>query len=306
VGGIDSLPDIRLSRLHSRYIDAEDSTLSHAWAELLRHPDNLRQPDVVSRWFDRIAARLLNGTRLVVNRQPHRVTEIEFYLHSFDHPDAFSHREPIQHHAGRWYFHRTHGVYRGGSFKGIDVSFGNKSSFGGILFRSIETPDGTLIDGPSLTVDHLMDLTGSQSVGQLDDVIGERLAWDETNPLHLEWFDPPVDRQVYRSARVGLSLKRARSPDATRFILLPYRYLTEPRRIAKGKALLVLARHVLGDDVERIAALTGCPRKSIERYAADFEAGKLEADFSSYFGIDLGTRELCRLHGTWQRHIAGA
>jgi hypothetical protein len=303
--GIDSLPDIGLSRLPTRRIYEEYLLLSTTWFDLLRHPHHLGKPGVASRWFDRIAARLLNGTRLVVNRQPHRLAEIEFYLYSPEHPDVFSHREPIQHHAGRWYFHRTHGVYRGGSFKGIDVSFGNLRSFGGILFRSIETPEQVLINGPSLIVDHLLDLTGAESVGQLDMAIRGRLAWDETNLLYLEWFDPPIEREVFHSARVGLSLKRTKSPEATDFIMRPYRYLTEPRRIAKGKALLVLARHMLGDDTECIAALTGCPRKSIARYIEDFEAGKLEADFSAYFGIDLGTKELCRLYGTWHQRMAG-
>jgi hypothetical protein len=237
---------------------------------------------------------------LLVGSEPHRFTEIEFYYFGELHPDPFTHRDPIQKECGRWYFHRTRGVYRGGSFKGFDLTFGGREAFGGVLIRGLEAPDGTLIDGPSLCVDHLLARTEAADVATLDEAIAERVAWDEENPLQLEWKDTPEERPLLRSSRVGLSLKRSKkSPEPPRYIMRRYRYLSEPRRISKGKLHMVLALHAQGLSIDQIHARTGCPRQTIQRYVADFEEGRLQVDFDPYYGIDLSPKDLCRLHGTW-------
>jgi hypothetical protein len=136
-------------------------------------------------------------------------------------------------------------------------------------------------------------------VATLDKAIAGRLAWEPGNPLRLEEtaLEP---RTVYRSARVGLSLKRSRkAAEPPRFVLRPYRFLTEPRRTAKGKLHVVLALHGRGLAAEEIHKLTGCPLKTVQRYIADFEAGRLEPDFGAYYGKDLGPKDLSRLHGVW-------
>jgi hypothetical protein len=267
------------------------------WLSLLRK----HQP--LDDWFTRMAEQLLNGSRLIVARQPHRLVEIEFYYWSKAHPDPFTHRDPIQFHSGYWYFHRTHGVYRGGSFKGLDLTFGHDTSSGGIIIRGLETPEGGLIDGPSLCVDHLLDTTGAATVAELDRAINKRFAWDNSNPMILETTGAQENRPLFRSPRVGLMLKKvAARSDATSFVMRPYRYLTEPRRTKKGKLHLVLALHAQGTDVQEIQRLTNSPRRTIERYIADFERGRNEADFAPYFGIDLGPAELCKLYGVWFAH----
>jgi hypothetical protein len=269
------------------------------WLTLLRKPAPLQSPGVVETWFDAIADKLLNGVHLRAGGQRHRLVEIEFYLRAVEHPDPFTHGEPLQLQCGRWYFHRTGGVYRGGSFKGLDLTFGDGTIYGGVLFRGLETPNGSLIDGPSLLVDYLLKQAKAATVRVLDSMIAARFAWDASNPLFLEDAEPPRTQPLFRSARVGLSLKNARNkPEATRFILRPYRYLTEPRKTAKGKLLMVLALHARGAGVEEIHQATGCPRKSVQRYLEEFEVGRA-ADFSAYIGRELKPAELCRLHGTW-------
>lgn len=270
------------------------------WPTLLRRPANLAAPGIVQAWFDAIADKLLNGVNLRAGGQTHRLVEVEFYLRAAEHPDPFTHGEPLQLQCGRWYFHRTAGVYRGGSFKGLDLTFGDGTVYGGVLFRGLEAADGTFIDGPSLLVDHLLRLTKAASVRVLDAMIAGRTAWDASNPLYLEDVEPPRTQPLLRSGRVGLTLKNARNKaEAPRYLLLPYRYLTEPRRTAKGKVLMVLALHARGAGVEEIHQATGCPRKSVQRYLDDFEAGRGLADFSTYLGKELKPRDLCRLHGTW-------
>jgi len=156
------------------------------WVGLFRKPKDETDVKAADGWFGRIAERLLNGSRLHVGGRPHRFAEVEFYYHGPHHLDPFTHRDPVQLECGRWYFHKTRGVYRGGSFKGIDLSFGDGVAHGGVLIRSLEKPDGSLIDGPSLLVDHLLDATGAGDVASLDRAINRRVAWEPGNPLYLE------------------------------------------------------------------------------------------------------------------------
>jgi hypothetical protein len=278
------------------------------WPETLTRPDDVDPNDGSDRarseprlkdWFGQIARRLLTATRLVVADDPYRLTEIEFYYHCPAHPDPFAHRDPVQRTAGRWYFHRTAGVYRSGSFKGVDLSFGDAMAHGGVLFRGLEAPDGTLIDGPSLLVDDLLARAGFKTVSGFDAAIAGRLAWERDNPLHLADVEEE-DRTIYSSPRVGLSLKRAgKSGQAERFVMCSYRLLTEPRRIAKGKPQIVLGRHVEGASEEEIHRLTGCPLRTMRSYCAAFESARGERDFTPFRGRNLTPNDLCRLYGVW-------
>jgi hypothetical protein len=252
-------------------------------------------------WFARIARQILLGSRLRASGKRFRPVEIEFYYHWSGHPDPFAHRDPIQVECGRWYFHRTHGAYRGGSFKGVDVTFGGGGTHGGVLFRAMETEAGTLIDGPSLLVDHLLAKTRQPDVASLVAAIAGRKVWDSKSPLALQ-AAPIEERPILQTARVGLSLKYAgNQPDRQQFAMRAYRFLTEPKRIAKGKPQMVLALYEQGLDVEDIYQRTRCPRKTVQRYIADYQAGK-RTDFAAYIGKDLTPRLLCRLCGTWNRH----
>ena len=274
--------------------------MSAAWQRLLFGPSSLETDADHVVWFDAVASRLLCGCQLVAGGVAHRITEVEFYYRGGSHLDPFAHRDPVQVENGRWYFHRTGGVYRGGSFKGLDLTFGPPSAFGGILIRGLEQQDGPLFDGPSLCVDHLLRLNGVASVAALDAAIAGRSLWDDSSPLWLRWVDPPADRPILRTARVGLSLKRLRQSEGpARFLMRRYRYLTEPRRISKGKPHMVLALHADGKSPDEIRALTNATRAAIGRYLADFVEGRAEADFTRYFGLEIGPRDLARLHGLW-------
>jgi hypothetical protein len=270
------------------------------WLTLLRQPEELRDSDRLEGWFGRIAERLLNGARLLAGGEQLQFAEVEFYYFAAGHPDPFTHRDVLQRACGPWYFHRTRGAYRGGSFKGLDLTFGDGSAFGGVLIRSLEAAGGALIDGPSLCVDHLLSRAGFGSVAALDERIGGRAAWDAGSPLALEWADELEARRVFQSPRVGLSLCRAvQMPEPVPYVMRPYRYLTEPRRIRKGKVLLVLALHAGGADDDAINRLTGCPLRTVRRYVAEFEAGRRTDDIDRYRGLDPRPPELCRLYGAW-------
>ncbi len=269
-------------------------------AALGARPPGVTADEHFGPWFAALAARLLNGTDFLVSGQPYRFAELEAYYYGPGHPDPFTHRDPVQLENGRWYFHRTAGEYRGGSFKGVDLTFGDGRAMFGMLVRTIVAPDGTVIDGPSLTVDHLLAQTKAAGVATLDAVIAGRPAWDPSNPLAVREVDPPRSATVYATGRIGLTLKWARGkPDRPRYVMRPYRFLTEPRAIKKGKPQLVLALHRQGKTAGEIHELTGVPRKTIDRYIADYALGQAAPDFSGYFGKDLSTPDLCKLIGTW-------
>ncbi len=267
----------------------------HPW---LTRPAGTTDAVAIHAAFSTIADRLINQCRLMVLDQPHRLAEVEFYYHSPEHPDTFAHRDPLQEERGRWYFHRTRGTYRGGSFKGFDLTFGAPGAHGGILIRSLEKPDGSLVDGPSLSVDHLLTTTKCAAVAVLDGRIAGRKAWDSTSPLHLQEASPGEPKSLLATARVGLTLKKAGSAEEPRrYVVSRYRFLSEPRRLSKGKLHAVLALHQDGKTIDEILARTGCPRKTIERYVADFRQGEQDASFDPFVGAELGPSELCQLHG---------
>ncbi|NES84473.1 MAG: hypothetical protein F6K10_25410 [Moorea sp. SIO2B7] len=210
---------------------------------------------------------------------------------------------------GRWYFHRHAGKYKSGSFKGLDLTFGNSSMYCGILIRSIEKADGSFICGPSLCVDNLLSTTQSENVDKLDVQIDGKTAWDEENIIFLKksqtaQIENLKGNQFFSSGRVGLSLKRAKSYSIMPwYILHPYRYLSEPKLVSKGKVYLVLALHYRGISLEETHQITGSPKHIIKKYITDFEEGRKEDDFSPYIGRKLNPEKLCKLHGTWYENF---
>lgn len=256
-------------------------------------------------WFGQIAQRLLNGAVLSIDGQDHRLLEIEFYYRGPRHDDAFTHGDDLQATFGRWYFHRDEGSYRGGSFKGLDLTFGPEGVYGGVLIRTIQKPDGSVVNGCSLCVDHMLATTGHARVSELDAALGERKVWEEGGPMQLVFRDDLDARDVIGTARVGLTLKRMyRYKQMPQFIMAPYRFLTDPT-IKKGKVHTVIALHQRGLDVEQINALTRSPKRTISNYVAAYAAGSEETDFKRWRGKKLKTADLCRMHGVWS-NVYGA
>lgn len=255
----------------------------------------------IEAWFGAIAERVLNHSALLIANEPHRIVELELYYQSPDHPDPFVHSDSHQESLGRWYFHRRGGQYTGGSYKGLDLTFGPQGVLGGVLLRTIETPQGQLISGCSLCVDHILSKTGFEHVRELDEALGQALIWDESALLQLAATSTPRSHTLYSSARVGLTLKRAHTvklmPD---YIMRPYRFLSEPS-LSKGKLYTILDLYKKGVELETIRALTQSTQTTIERYVSDFEAGYARGQLEQYMGRALNTVALCELHGVWQR-----
>lgn len=85
-----------------------------------------------------LGAYLLGQSCLRAGEQLFGLEEVELYLYDpVHHPDPYAHRNPLQQTRGRWVFHHAKDRFRGGSFKGLDISFGPERSWGGILIRTL-------------------------------------------------------------------------------------------------------------------------------------------------------------------------
>ena len=219
--------------------------------------------DDVPGWFTSIGQVLLTGCRLAIAGQPYRIVEIEFYYFSADHPDPFCHRHPDQQRFGSWYFHRQGSSYRNGTFKGLDIALGNVTTFGGILLRSVETPEGKIVDGPCLVVEEILRRTERPTIGDFVRSNPGIDAWDRRGLISL--IPAPVeDRPIWQSRRIGLTDRR--DPHRS-YRDRMYRYLTEPRLIRKGRRELIESLLSQGLGPTEIATLTGSPRSAIARIA---------------------------------------
>lgn len=256
-------------------------------------------------WFEQIADCLLNRTHVYIGGEPHRFVEIEFYYRNKElHDDPSVHCDPLQKSCGNWYFHRFGGTYREGSFKGVDITFGEEDCFGGVLIRGIEKPNGEVVDGPSLCVDYLLAQSQTERVADLDEKVVGAKVWDNTKPIYIQ--KSTIDtRKLHTCGRVGLTLKYAsKAAQMQKFIMSSYRYLTTPRKTKKGRVYTILGLHSQGKNVVEIKELTGSTQKGIEGYISQFDLGKQEKDFSSYIGQKLSTAKTAQLYGTWFEHYS--
>lgn len=252
-------------------------------------------------WFSRIADQLLNRSMWLIAGEPHRLLDIEFYYQSPDHFDPFAHADPIQAEVGRWYFHRSYGVYRGGSFKGIDVTFGGDPARGGILIRGISTPQGKVIDGPSLVVDHILRVTKCSRVADLDAALATRRVWDRDAPLSIR-SSQDLGLSPLICARVGLSMRRAQLPGSwADYLLKPYRFLSDPVSIRKGKSHMVIALHRAKVHSDEIPKTIGSRPHVVQRLIANYTRGLGSGRFEDYYGRVLTAKDICRLHGIADR-----
>lgn len=248
--------------------------------------------------FRRIAELLLDRAIWHVGGREHRLTEIEFYFAGPGHQDPFTHGDPIQRTMGRWYFHRQGGTYRGGTYKGLDVTFGREDAFGGILLRGalpLDAPE-EMVEGPSSLVDHVLRLTGHASVAALAVSFDLRVDAPEEGggPLHLT-IGEPRGLAICECARVGLSLKKGADAARQRYLAAPYRFLSEPARTKKGRPYLVVGLHRQGLEAREIAARAGMSAAQVATYVAAYERGK--GRDPEQYRRDLSPEELCELLG---------
>jgi len=310
---------------------------SFSWTECVLNAEKLEElantkvedrhelvPDYEDIFYD-TAKRLLSETILTINDQPHVLAEIEFYYKGKNHNDVFTHGDPLQATFGHWYFHKTGSGYKGGTYKGLDITFGGQGgAYGGILIRSIATcsEPRKVIEGPCKVVDHILSTCDESSIASFvescfpDSPDSPPIA-DVSSKLYIsssksdgseeeekekdkeiEKEKEEKEKEVYRSARFGLSLRQTREDNA-RFIMRPYRFVSIPSLLKKGKPhLIVCIHHVDGKTAAEISKITKTNQKTVDRYLDFFQTGKeKKPDKWIEERKTLNTQAVCELYG---------
>jgi len=191
--------------------------------------------------LDRMADSILNKHQLYIpdsdgNNHVFRICEIEFYIKNDNHNDEYTHQDEHQKTYGKWYFHRTkNGNYKGGTYKGVDITFGNDDTYFSVLIRSIySTKDSELYEGPCRCVNTMLELNGCKSIGDYMEDRTDPPSARYTINIHIKRCKGLEKYDIYSGPRVGLSDKYKE------YQTKPYRYVIMNDHIKKDKKTLNL------------------------------------------------------------------
>ena len=248
--------------------------------------------------LDRIAAYLLHDVTIQAGDARFGIREVEMYAKLENvYEDRFTHCDAQQGFPGTWYFHKKGGTYKAGSFKGLDITFGN-SKVGvwcGGLIRTIQNlTTNEEIEGPSLTVDAILAATKKANIASLVGGTDRHLVVSESfsgaasggelSPL-LKLLSVPSSAtrvQVLRAPRVGLV---PRSDDDLLFAGRLLRFFPFGTRLKKQRSGIVAA--LLVDGMERkadeIAMISGCRKGMI----VDIRGHMTVGDHKLLLGADV-------------------
>ena len=185
--------------------------------------------------FDDIAEKILNSYELVIKNERYRICEIEFYCRCAEHDDRYTHCSKDQQEYEKFYFHKyATGTYKSGTYKGMDITFGNKNMYYGILIRSIyNISKNEFIEGPCRTVNKVLELNGCQEVKELLRP-NEILSIYGDDRVRIECNRDMEYKNIYKGSRIGLSDKYPDYRDRR------YRYVIYKNRIKKERNKLEL------------------------------------------------------------------
>ncbi|EFC40849.1 predicted protein [Naegleria gruberi] len=252
--------------------------------------------------FVSISDYLFNNTELVVKDKTYRLAELEYYFTCPPvHNDPFSHCHDLQATRGEWYFHQSlaktnDNNYKGGSYKGLDISIGSAGFKGGILIRSLLKSDNkTLVEGPSKCVDEII---GAYDCDNIQEFVtkcfkGQKhfQALSTSSAFYLKPIDTPYSDTMVKSARVGLTLKqKTQQKERVEYIFKPYRHCLKAKDIKKGKHLMtiILYRDLMkaGESgvVKKVETATGS--SGLSKYFDTYEE-QTDSAFADVDSIDI-------------------
>ena len=250
-----------------------------------------------------IATSLMTHFALDVNGTRFRLAELEVYLHHETHKDVFTHRQDDQLQNACWYFHKqgTNGGYKGGTYKGLDLTAGNRKNgvYCGFLIRSLlQEGEDKPIEGPCLCVNKILELNGGKGVAEfIDDREGEALRVDDFKGLKLQPVDKmPKFTEVYSAPRVGLTLRNGMGRE--KFCARAYRFSTVPSKLAKFRAGFVAAAIIEGASEASIVSTFGMKPKFAGTYCAAALKGMKSGAYSTFFDKVLNNTEICEMMGS--------
>lgn len=263
--------------------------------------------DEFHNYFENIAYNLLNNYILFINNDEYILSELEFYWRGKNHDDVFVHCNSDQKKFGTWYFHKFGNNYKNGTYKGLDIVFGNDEYYGGILIRSITNiKSSQFIEGPCLCVDHILSKNNVKNIEELVKKINISKSQidnnNNNNPIYLKYLSNLPKKNIYKSPRVGLTLKNKINIDMRKlFIMKPLRYFTIPS-LKKGKNYIILQLYHNGLSIADISAVSKSSEITINKCIEEFNNGK-KTNIESFIGIPLKPNDICRLMGNCYSQI---
>jgi len=199
----------------------------------------------ISDYLNAFANVILNHAVLKVNSQNLQITEVEFYYQTSlndIHNDPYVHGDDHQLTTECFYFHRQNGKsYKGGTFKGLDITFGNgRDTYGGILIRAVIFGN-EYIEGPCKVVDKILELSKCDSINKLVDGSSVPLSINNKDQImYIEYLEKGREDMMFSGPRVGLSLPKSRFDAKLNYILRPLRFTTYPNKTTKYRNLLAM------------------------------------------------------------------
>jgi len=240
---------------------------------------------LIQKQFDKTAKFMLRNCLIEVDDLKYRITEIEFYYYREDgHKDPFVHKHINQKEMGVWYFHNV----------GQDITFGDKTNYGGILIRGI-LPKGSDpckgIDGPVRSYDRLFN---------------PMLELDKKHFFGITISKEPLISQsakVYKFPRAGMYPKGKKNPGE--YIFLPYRYMLYPECSKVERHVLYLYLNYFEVDKKRTSRLL-VDNSMKESYDNAFNTGlKMNKDeMNRIFSgeLNMNVENKCKLLGYYKEH----
>jgi hypothetical protein len=172
---------------------------------------NLEVNPIDENSFDKIAHLLMNKSVLSINGKKFRILEIEFYLHSKNHDDSYTHCHDDQTKKNTFYFHKfKNGTYKAGTFKGMDIILGNREEniHFGILIRTIQSLDTEtklIVCGPCNVVNLILSLYKCHTIGEFTEYKSLNI-YKNSKQFKLAKYKHDKEK-LYAGPRVGLSDK---------------------------------------------------------------------------------------------------
>lgn len=190
-----------------------------------------------------LANYLLFETHLSVNGNNYRMIEIEFYICNDNHKDIFTHCHKDQKKMLTWYFHQMSNKdhsYKGGTFKGLDITCGFDNGYAGVLIRSImnETTN-QVIEGPCKVVNEFLDKIKCDSIKTLViDKLNNNVSCQYSDLLKLE-EKHYNNTDLYVAPRIGLSMKGDTVNEKQKWVNNNYRFIIFKDNVKKEKKKMI-------------------------------------------------------------------
>lgn len=265
-------------------------------------------------FLEEVAFFLLHRFVLVANGVRYRILEVEMYVHDDNcvWKDMFAHNDSLQRQNASFYFHRSGVSFRGGTYKGLDVTFGAPHCAAAALIRTTQRLDGEkkIFCGPCVVVDELLRSLQVSSIAQYVNEHGVESSKKKKNNLHLALSGEDEGghdevKKVYKTPRVGLSLLKHPhfSEDVFFFYAHRLRFLVEPHKVTKHRHLLALV--MMEDEIheDTIEKIVGTKKKNILQWRADYESGQRMCKVESYFGTKVDqVQAYCKMYGAFVTH----